>query len=172
MHKKLRLPEWKAFCSKLGKYKYVILLSLVGVILLLWPSSQDTKAQPVSNVPEQSGEESLESALEAALARIEGAGETTLVLSWKDDGEVIYQTDEAISESDGASTSDSSTVIVQTGSSHYEALVVQNRSPTCLGALVVCEGADSAVVRLEIINAVAALTGLSSDRISVVKMNS
>jgi stage III sporulation protein AG len=43
--------------------------------------------------------------------------------------------------------------------------------PVYQGALVVCEGADSATVRLEIIRAVAGLTGLSTDKIVVAKMN-
>ena len=38
------------------------------------------------------------------------------------------------------------------------------------GAVVVCDGADSATVRLRIMQAVSALTGLGSDKISVIKM--
>ena len=38
------------------------------------------------------------------------------------------------------------------------------------GCVVVCEGADSPAVRLEVTNAVAAYTGLGSDKISVIKM--
>lgn len=37
------------------------------------------------------------------------------------------------------------------------------------GALVVCEGADSAKVRLELTRALGALTGLSSEKIAIVK---
>ena len=38
------------------------------------------------------------------------------------------------------------------------------------GCVVVCEGADSAAVRLDVTNAVAAYTGLGSDKICVMKM--
>ena len=38
------------------------------------------------------------------------------------------------------------------------------------GAVVVCDGADSAVVRLEVTDAVMAYTGLGGDKISVMKM--
>ena len=38
------------------------------------------------------------------------------------------------------------------------------------GAVVVCQGADQAGVRLDVTNAVAAYTGLVSDKISVIKM--
>lgn len=37
------------------------------------------------------------------------------------------------------------------------------------GAVVVCEGADSAAVRLELTQALRSLTGLSADRITIVK---
>ena len=38
------------------------------------------------------------------------------------------------------------------------------------GAVVVCQGADQPAVRLDVTNAVAAYTGLGSDKISVIKM--
>ena len=38
------------------------------------------------------------------------------------------------------------------------------------GAVVVCQGADQPSVRLDVTNAVAAYTGLGSDKISVIKM--
>ena len=38
------------------------------------------------------------------------------------------------------------------------------------GAVVACQGADSAQVRLEIVRAVASLTGLGSDKITVIKL--
>ena len=41
--------------------------------------------------------------------------------------------------------------------------------PTYRGALVVCQGGDRADVRLTVTEAVASLTGLSADRITVAK---
>ena len=42
-------------------------------------------------------------------------------------------------------------------------------SPQYLGAVVVCDGADSPQVQLAVTQAVAQFTGLSTDRISVLK---
>ena len=42
--------------------------------------------------------------------------------------------------------------------------------PEYRGALVVAQGADNAAIKLAITQAVAGLTGLSSDKITVVKM--
>ena len=41
--------------------------------------------------------------------------------------------------------------------------------PTYRGALVVCQGGDRADVKLAVTEAVSALTGLSSDRVTVAK---
>ena len=41
--------------------------------------------------------------------------------------------------------------------------------PVYQGAVVVCQGAGNSQVRLTVIDAVSVLTGLSSDKISVVK---
>jgi stage III sporulation protein AG len=43
-------------------------------------------------------------------------------------------------------------------------------APQYLGAIVVCQGADRSDVRLAIVEAVSALTGLGADKISVLKM--
>lgn len=166
------LPKLRELSSRLGKYKYAILIALLGVILLLWPAAEPEAGEASEPPPAAQTGSSLQAELESALAQIAGAGKTTLVLSWRDDGEVVYQTDATVSESDSSASKGTETVTVPTGSSQQQALVVQTRSPTCLGALVVCEGADSASVRLSIVNAVSALTGLGTDQITVVKMKS
>ena len=48
-------------------------------------------------------------------------------------------------------------------------LTVSPGSEKWEGAVVVCEGADSAAVRLELTQALRSLTGLSADRITIVK---
>jgi catechol 2,3-dioxygenase-like lactoylglutathione lyase family enzyme len=85
---------------------------------------------------------------------------------------VEYQTDVQAS-SDGAQSSESrKTVILSEGSSYDKAAVAATTYPRFQGALIVCEGADSAAVRLRLLEAVSAVTGLSTDRITVVKMRS
>ena len=48
-------------------------------------------------------------------------------------------------------------------------LVLSMEAQRCTGALVVCEGGGSAAVRLELTRALSALTGLSSEKIAIVK---
>ena len=61
-----------------GKYKYPILVVLVGMALLLLPGREtEEPAVPVQAV----AEESLEQRLEALLAQIEGAGAVRVLLT-------------------------------------------------------------------------------------------
>ena len=62
-----------------------------------------------------------------------------------------------------------SETVVVSGSGGDTPVVARNICPTYRGALVVCQGGGSAEVRLAVTQAVSALTGLSSDRITVVK---
>ena len=62
-----------------------------------------------------------------------------------------------------------SSEVVLTGGSGGGAVIVRTLYPTYRGALVVCEGGDRAEVRLAVTEAVSALTGLPSDRVTVAK---
>ena len=67
-------------------------------------------------------------------------------------------------------TSEETTVFSANQSAQKTPVVTKTKKASYAGAVVVCDGADSAVVRLRIVQAVSALTGLGSDKISVIKM--
>ena len=71
-------------------------------------------------------------------------------------------------QSQGERVLEESTVILSTDSGE-EAVLVTQRYPTFQGALVICPGGEDPAVRLALTQAVAALTGLGSDRITVCK---
>ncbi|MDR1116805.1 MAG: stage III sporulation protein AG [Oscillospiraceae bacterium] len=163
------------------KYKYLLIIICAGIILLILPSSSDSKA--VSNEESLAGEQyeeyklgEVEKKISGALREIEGVGKTEVVLTLKSTMETVYQTDSqsnrALSETSDALDINVQTVTVSAGSGLQKALVVKRIYPEYMGALIVCEGGDRAAVRLEVTNAVSALTGLGSDKITVVKRNS
>lgn len=175
MKRKLKTPEPGTMAARLWKYRYVLLLALLGALLLLIPGREraEPASEPVVTDTQQTPErDALEARLETALAAIDGAGEVQLVLTWRDDGEVVYQSDERTSGADGSTSTERTTASISSGSSAEQALIVKTRAPTCAGALVVCEGGGSAAVRLAITDALRALTGLGADSITVVKMKS
>lgn len=71
----------------LGKYQYVLILLLVGVLLLALPTGEKKAEAPESSDPVYGTETScwsgLEERLESALQQIEGAGEVSVVLTLK-----------------------------------------------------------------------------------------
>lgn len=107
------------------------------------------------------------------LSRIQGAGAVEVMLSLKSGEQIHYQTDTQLQT--GGSTEESlrqedNTVLYGTGSGTQSALVQQVTAPTYQGAIVVCQGADDPGVKLALVQAVASVTGLGTDQITVVKM--
>ena len=97
---------------------------------------------------------------------MEGVGRVELLLTTTGSDEVVYQTDVRRS----GETSEQTTVFSANQSAQKTPVVTKTKKASYAGAVVVCDGADSAVVRLRIVQAVSALTGLGSDKISVIKM--
>ena len=63
----------------------------------------------------------------------------------------------------------SAQTVVVSGGGEEAVVVTREIYPQFRGALVVCQGADDPAVRLAVIEAVSALTGLGSDRVCVIR---
>ena len=107
----------------------------------------------------------LEQKLEALLGEMEGAGAVRVVLTLAKGAAYTYQTDRTTR--DGEETVET---VLASGSGGEGPLTREVTYPVYQGAVVACQGADSAQVRLEIVRAVASLTGLGSDKITVIKL--
>ena len=163
----------------LKKYKYAALVLLLGIALLLLPSGKNKKevqeSKTVSAELDDDGYAALtEQRLTQMLSQIDGAGRVEVMLTLRTGSRTRYQTDTQLSEStaeDGTQKSEErKTVILSEGSAYDKAAVAAVDYPLFQGALILSEGADSASVKLALIQAVSALTGLGSDQITVVKM--
>lgn len=156
------------------RYKYAALVALIGAGLLLWPSGQETSS-PSAEETETAEEAAaaLETELETMLSAMDGVGQARVLLTVDSDGErQLAQDTELTYSGDTAAPEDysrrSEPVLVGGGSSG-QVVVTRRMYPTYRGALVVCPGGDLAEVRLAVTEAVAALTGLTADRITVAK---
>lgn len=159
------------------KYKGIILILAVGLLLLSWPTEDQTVKIAESEVSAgwETPEET-EMRMERILEQIEGVGRLRLMLTMESsarqeltaDTELSYRGETAAPDEYSRKTE---TVIVSTD--RGDAPVVAYRiSPVYRGAVVVCQGAGNAGVRLAVTQAVAALTGLGSDRIMVIQCQS
>lgn len=162
--------------KKLGGYQYALAVVLFGALLMLLPRGCETSAaqqpavQTVQSPSEQTLLESEQARLAAILSRVDGAGKCEVLLSVDYGREQLYQTDEESRSADGEQSTQLQTVFAQTSGSEKQPVVRVTRWPVYKGAIIVCEGADRPAVKLKLIEAVSSLTGLGSDKISVLKM--
>lgn len=150
-----------------GKYKYPILVALVGLGLMLLPSEQEL-TEPVE--PPRAVECSLEERLEALLGRIEGAGQVSVLLTEKEGSQTLYQTDSQTDADESGSRRTDDTVLIEDENRTESGLVRQTLGPVYRGAMILCQGADDPSVKLAVVEAVRCVTGLGADQISVQKM--
>ena len=148
------------------KYRYVLLVVLAGLFLMVLPDGKNAKAAPETATAETEPRQDLQTELEEILSQIQGAGRVRVLLTQREGEWTVYQTDED-STSSGVR---SDTVLLSGADRSQTGLVRQINPPTYLGAVIVCQGADSASVRLAIVAAVGSVTGLSTDKITVLKM--
>lgn len=158
----------------LRRYKYVFLMAALGAFLLLLPSGgEKSKDSAAPTAAESFDRLALQSEMERILSSLDGVGKLSLMLTVDGGGEYVLAEDrtDSVRQSGAESaeqTRKTETVVLGSGGS-AEIVVTQSVYPRFIGALVVCEGGGSAEVRLRVTQAVSALTGLSSDRITVVQ---
>ena len=150
------------------KYKFVLLIVAVGLVLMLWPLKQEENTV-TQNQPHQPQPQSVSEELCSILGQIRGVGRVRVMVTEQSGAQTHYQTDESASQDTASTTKDSQTVLVTSGGAET-GLVKSVSPPVYLGAIVVCQGADDPAVRLAVSQAVSAVTGISTDRISVLKM--
>lgn len=148
----------KKITAWLVKYKYAALILVLGLMLMLLPTGskatqeqlQPTETEPQADICQQ---------LTEILQQVEGVGQVKVMVTVAVGETTVYRYDE-----------DGDTVILTDADRAESGLIEQVVSPVYQGAVIVCQGADSALVRLNVIEAVSKVTGLSTDRISVLKM--
>ena len=162
----------------LGRYKYVILVAALGAVLLAWPR-QETDTAAETTVQHLSGEsevEKLEKKMEEILSKMNGVGRVDVLLTLESGGELVLATDSTLRYSGSPQNPDdynrSNETVTVSGGNGTDVVVTQEKSAKFRGALIVCDGGDNDRVRLRIIEAVCALTGLGSDRVAVVRWGS
>ena len=156
------------------RYKYVGLVVLIGAGLLLWPNG-NADTEKTSHVQQTHPESrDLQTEMEEILSTISGVGQTQVLLTMDSDGERQLAQDTELTYSGSTAAPEdysrrSETVLAESGSGDGGTVSTKTMYPTYRGALIVCQGGDRAEVKLAVTEAVAALTGLPADRITVAK---
>ena len=155
--------------TSVKRHRFVWLVILAGLILMLLPSGgekngAEPEEQPLVTAFDLS---ETEARLSQALSRIEGAGTVTVVLTVEDGPRRVL----AENTERGGDLSEETTepVVLSRGSGNEETVTIQEVYPKYQGALLVCPGGGDPSVRLQLTKAMAALTGLGADKISISK---
>lgn len=146
------------------KYRFLLLILLLGILFMTVP---DQKQIPIQkNTTPKDTVSDLQTELEDILSHISGAGSVKVLLTQASGEEIIYQTDEDISSDD----IQRDTVLITNSNREDLGLIKQTNPPRYRGAVILCQGAERADIRLQIVKAVMSVTGLTSDHITVLKM--
>lgn len=163
------------------KNKYVFLILVIGIVLLSLPSNSgkdDGTKESTAEGSETFRTEDFEKRLEDVLSKIDGAGQVNVLLAVTASGEKIIASDIRISENNtniegreqSAREEEKTAVRKSEGSGTNDVVTLKYIYPEFTGAVIIAEGAGSSRVRLDITEAVEAATGLTADKIKVIKM--
>lgn len=149
----------------------IVVLGVAGIVLLtlseIIPEKQEkpTENQTVPNLSEY--EENTEKRLAELISSIEGAGRTKVMITLNSGDENVYATE----DKNGEKTFERSYVVIKQDGDE-NGMLLRVEEPEIRGVAVVCEGADSAAVKQEIINTVTAVLGVGTNRVNISKMKS
>ena len=144
------------------KYRYAVLVILVGIVLMALPSLDVGEKDDRQTKTEYTLQQDPAAELESILCQIRGVGKVKVLLRLEEGERIIYQYDEQ---------GDRKQTVIVTGQDRVEQGLICEVVPARYGgAVIVCQGGGDPAVQLQIIDAVSKLTGLRSDRISVLKM--
>ena len=150
------------------KYKYVLLILFVGIILMMLPDKEKEALHP--QISTEQKERTPAEELESILTEISGVGKVKVMLTEAVGTQTCYQIDEDRSLNADTESIRTETVIVTKSDRGETGLICSVTPPIYRGAIIVCQGGDNPTIKLSVVQAVSNVTGISSDRITVLKM--
>ena len=169
--------QWNAvkekFLPVLKKYRAVLAILLAGVLLLASGRGGKTEQMQTADTEVPAAQtfdlNDFRQELETRLTAIDGAGCVELMLSLEQTEEAVYAVNTRQTSGSDSRSLESDVSVVSNGSCGETPVTVKNLLPTFRGAVVLCDGADDAAVRLAVTQAVGTVCGIGSDKITVLK---
>lgn len=168
------------------KKEQMLIGVLLGILLMVIVIPVPGKKEKTEGMKEdikvhqqEEEKETMEDQLKEVLEKISGVGLVEVFVTYKDNGKIVIEKDESISEeliqeADSSGGTRTTTInrnekqtIYAEGEVPY---VIQKLSPTVEGVLVVAQGAGNVSVKKQIQEAIEALFGLDAHKISIMKM--
>ena len=164
--------------ARLKKVKHIELYIAgiaVAVMLIIYFGSQPFSGSPSSSASSKPGQTApaakedycarIERELTETLSRMDGAGETKVVVNWESSVEAVIA---YITNASQNGTSASPQIV--SGGGSQSPIVLKEIYPKAVGVVVMTQGGTDVKVKLDIINAVSVLLDIKPDRIQVLTM--
>ncbi len=168
------------YLEKAKKYKYILAVIAVGILLLsvnVSPNQTENETANSSDEQDQNNQvvENLEQKLTELLSSIDGVGEIKVMITLESSKEYIYASEQKTTHDQSDETSykqDSETnIIIVDNQEGKSAIPIKVNEPSIKGVAIVCEGANDIMVKSSVIEATKSVLGIGSNRISVSLMN-
>ena len=164
------IGKWsKNILALFNKYRYPLVILLVGLVLLTLPGRKEEPEQITGQSSSIQRPDTTQT-LTQILEQIKGVGKVKVMLTVAEGERTIYQFDEDRTTGENSTSVRQETIIVSDTDRNQQALISQIMAPKYLGAVIVCQGADDPSVKWAVVDAVSKATGIGADRISVLKM--
>lgn len=161
---KERLARWMANRNALyKKYGGLLLVVALGALLMMLPSGEKRETTAGEEKEDTFDLAAFEEKMADCLSGVKGAGRVEVVLSVDSGSRRILAQD--VRQEGEQITRD--VVTLGRGSGSQTVVPLQTVAPEFRGALVVCDGGNDPQVRLSLLQAVTALTGLGADRVCI-----
>lgn len=170
--------KFMALFSKKNIKIIVALILMLFIIILLLNLGDDTSKQTASTASTKSYIstleycEKLEKKLEAVISQIDGAGDVKVMITVEGSPELIYVSDtdtKTSTTTNGTTSTTTSSPIIVGGSGNSSGLIMTEKLPSVKGVIVVSSGAGEIGTKLNILNAIATLLDISTEKITVLK---
>ncbi|HZJ78839.1 MAG TPA: hypothetical protein VFD52_08585 [Clostridia bacterium] len=171
----------------------IVLVGIVGMVIILLTeigskpeSSQYDDSQVSVNQKESVNEytyvQEIEQRLTNIVSSIDGAGRAKVMVTLANGAEQVYaKQDKTKSNSSIQGTGEGRSVednlekeneylVIRSNDNSENGLIIKIIQPDIRGVAIVCEGADSIIVKQSIINTVTAVLGISSTKVNIAKM--
>ncbi len=171
----------------------IILLSFPSVLGSFRSSEEDTKDREIKDLQNDTNMTSyeantyiseMEKKLEEVLKKVSGAGDVEVMITTKGSTEKIplkdhSSTEESLDEDDGEGGSrtdnsaqrEESTVLVTNEDGNSVPYILQELEPEIEGVVVIAEGGDNAMIKMDIMQAVEVLFDVPAHKVIVMKMS-
>lgn len=169
--------KFSGFIKSKNKNKIIIAVGFIGILLILLSElnfgsgTSPKEKNKNADMDYVSYVNSLNDQLTDLLTDMDGVGDCKVMITLRNTSESVYAKNSDSSSSDNSKSNSDEYVIYDSENGDSPILLKEN-FPDIEGVAIVCSGGDNIAVKEKVIKCVSALFNISSNRISVTKLNS